>query len=561
VSSDGSKVVFATDDRLLPQDRDKHCSDVYALLDGRKTILLTPDIGTPAGWPSTSTLNGLSRDGSRVLIHSYNRYSPSDLDPPHYPGDSYLLEAGEWKLVTVGGVSMLDGVVGMTDDARRIYFVTETGLASNDSDADVDLYEWNDGSVRMVSTGPNETIEPQPSHFSFGLSLGGATADGNEVFFAYEDDLTPEAAASGLSPLYVRKNGAATEWIPLPGSLPEPWSPNSEFGGISQDGSTQYIDTNLRIDPGDTDLTSDVYSRSAGGLTLTSRGAQPANGTGPECSGEVHTSCSATFLAASASGYRVFFETDERLTPEDTDNSYDIYERSGGVTTLISPKTPDVPKPASYIHRPLFEGLSADGSQVAFSTRAQLVPSDDDKRLDVYVNADGRIHLVSTGPADRDSKYEPRFADFTESGDNVIFWTRAPLVPADADDQIDIYQRIDFNTAPESAAASGKKGKAFGKTRLISTERISTKVGIGGKGRTRRGRAQVRVICPKKEESGCRGTAKVRGAGKGGFKLKRGRKAWVSVGSAMAVGGSATVVVRARDGVGNRSRSRRAVRF
>jgi hypothetical protein len=35
-------------------------------------------------------------------------------------------------------------------------------------------------------------------------------------------------------------------------------------------------------------------------------------------------------------GLRVFFTTDESLVATDTDSSYDLYERQGGTTTLLS---------------------------------------------------------------------------------------------------------------------------------------------------------------------------------------------------------------------------------
>ena len=42
------------------------------------------------------------------------------------------------------------------------------------------------------------------------------------------------------------------------------------------------------------------------------------------------------FGGASSDGARVFFDTDESLVSADTDTQLDVYERSGGQTTLIS---------------------------------------------------------------------------------------------------------------------------------------------------------------------------------------------------------------------------------
>ena len=44
----------------------------------------------------------------------------------------------------------------------------------------------------------------------------------------------------------------------------------------------------------------------------------------------------ANFGRRSADGTRVFFETGESLVSGDTDSAYDVYERAGGQTTLMS---------------------------------------------------------------------------------------------------------------------------------------------------------------------------------------------------------------------------------
>ena len=145
----------------------------------------------------------------------------------------------------------------------------------------------------------------------------------------------------------------------------------------------------------------------------------------------------------------------------------------------------------------------------------------------------------------------------------MVFWTRAPLVQGDTDDDADIYQRIDFDKQPgKSAQASGKrkkkgKAKASGRTRLVSAERIPPRIRIGA-GRVRGGTAQVLIGCPKKEESGCQGKVRVAGGGSGSFKLKSGRSAWVSVGGS---GAPARVVVKGRDALGNRAKARKRVSF
>ena len=60
-----------------------------------------------------------------------------------------------------------------------------------------------------------------------------------------------------------------------------------------------------------------------------------------------------------ATGTKVFFATNEKLTADDTDTSMDVYERSGGATTLLSKGTIGGNGPQDAF----FAGSSSDGSQ------------------------------------------------------------------------------------------------------------------------------------------------------------------------------------------------------
>jgi hypothetical protein len=81
-------------------------------------------------------------------------------------------------------------------------------------------------------------------------------------------------------------------------------------------------------------------------------------------------------------GRYVFFDTSEALVPEDTNNAIDAYEYDvqSGQARLISSGT----DPANSY----FMDSSADGHDVFFATRAQLVGWDTDQAYDLY---DARI--------------------------------------------------------------------------------------------------------------------------------------------------------------------------
>ena len=103
----------------------------------------------------------------------------------------------------------------------------------------------------------------------------------------------------------------------------------------------------------------------------------------------------ALFVGASADGARVFFRTVEPLVSADTDATEDVYERSGGQTTLVSTGATG----GNGAFGAFFEGASADGTRVFFATEESLVSADTDAAEDVYERSGGQTTLVSTGPA------------------------------------------------------------------------------------------------------------------------------------------------------------------
>ena len=82
----------------------------------------------------------------------------------------------------------------------------------------------------------------------------------------------------------------------------------------------------------------------------------------------------ASFAGASSDGSEAFFSTDEPLVSGDTDAAGDIYERSGGMTTLVTQGQINGNGPFGTD----LQGVSADGSRVFFHTYEQLVSGDTD---------------------------------------------------------------------------------------------------------------------------------------------------------------------------------------
>src|SRR5208282_2833067 len=101
----------------------------------------------------------------------------------------------------------------------------------------------------------------------------------------------------------------------------------------------------------------------------------------------------------------------------------------------------------------LTRNLSSEGNRVFFQTEEALVPEDTNNQLDVYewkregagsceraspsysASDGGCLYLISTGQSDSPSY----FGDASESGDNVFFFTRQSLVAQDQDLNVDVY--------------------------------------------------------------------------------------------------------------------------
>ena len=159
----------------------------------------------------------------------------------------------------------------------------------------------------------------------------------------------------------------------------------------------------------------------------------------------------------SRDGEHAFFETAESLVSGDTDGTIDVYERSGGTTTLAS--TGPIGGNGNYFAE--LRGTVDDGSSVFFSTQEQLVSADTDDYFDVYERSGATTTLVSTAPGTGNGPYAAQFSDTTPDGSHVFFRTQEPLVPADTDDEWDIYDRSGSATTLISIGASGGNGLAF----------------------------------------------------------------------------------------------------
>ena len=264
--------------------------------------------------------------------------------------------------------------VGASDDGSRVFFSTADSLVSADTDTSFDIYERAGGTTRRVSAGQVN------GNGSFGASFAGVSDDGSRVFFSTAEPLV-SADTDSSQDLYERSGGTTTRVSA--GKVNGNGAFAASFVGASDNGSRVFFETAEPLAVGDSDSSIDVFQRSGGATTRVSAGQINGNG-----------AAEADFRDASDNGSRVFFRTAERLVAADTDSSQDLYERAGATTTLVSA--------GQINGNGAFDAFgpgcrSQDGSRLFFSTAERLVSADTDTRVDVYERSGGTTTLISAG--------------------------------------------------------------------------------------------------------------------------------------------------------------------
>jgi hypothetical protein len=432
-SADGTKVWFTTEEQLVSGDADT-LADIYERAGGVTTQISVGPNGDDglytAGW------KGASEDGSHVFMQTTEPLVASDTDGDCGIGDVatgpcydvYEYSNGTTTLVSSGGNGAFHvSYRGNSADGTRVFFRTEEQMSASDTDDEGDIYQRFGGTTTLLTTGPTGGNGPFEGHWR------GSSRDGTRVFFDSDESLVA-ADTDSASDTYERSGSTTT----LLSTGPTGGNGNFDaaFRGSSKDGSHVFIETAEPLVASDTDSAIDVYDRSGGTTTAISTG----NGSGDSL-----------FEGTSDGGTRVLFTTTDQLSASDTDSQRDVYERSSGTSTLISTGQTGGNGAAEAI----FQGASADGSTVVFGTNESLVAADTDGRFDLYQRSGGVTTLVSTGSGSFNGSSDAYFRDLSTDGKRVIFETIEQLETSDTDLFPDVYERYANATTRLSTGASG----------------------------------------------------------------------------------------------------------
>jgi hypothetical protein len=362
-----------------------------------------------------TAFSGASADGSRVFFISNEHLVAADTDSAT---DIYERSSGTTKRVSAGqingnGTFLNASFVGASADGTRVFFDTIEKLVPVDTDGQVDIYERSGGTTKLVSAGQIN------GNGAFDAGFAGASADGTRVFFTTSEKLVA-GDTDGRSDVYER-SGGSTKRVSA-GQINGNGAFDADYAGASTDGTRVFFRTFEKLVAADTDNSRDLYERFGGTTKRVSAGQINGNG-----------AFDAFFAGASADGTRVFFISNEPLVAADTDASGDVYERSAGTTTKISPGNGAFPA--------VFNGASDDGTRVFFQTAEQLVSGDTDAVTDLYQHTASGTNRVSVGQINGNGPVEPSFSGASADGTRVFFGTSEKLVAADTDGESDVYER------------------------------------------------------------------------------------------------------------------------
>ncbi|MFL5899007.1 MAG: hypothetical protein ACJ76D_11210 [Solirubrobacterales bacterium] len=448
ISADGKVAIFSTSEQMVLGDTDPTVDIFERTFDSSLDEYVTRQVSLgPFGGNDTlpATFDGLSSDGSEVFFSTRERLVSTDHDRKV---DIYVRNLVENKtlLASLGtgcGPGCGNGLAdanfvpnGVPFEGGKVFFATSESLSAADEDEaqDVYVYDPQAKATALVSAADASCLKLKCGNLAIGAQYQGTDVAGDNAFFTTAESLVEEDLDTS-SDIYERDLlTGETLLVSGEGNCPASLNCNPTFRAVSPDGSRAFFESNEQLGT-DTDDSQDVFAWSGGDPVVASLGAGGTNG-----------DANAIFSGSSADGSAVYFETDDRFALADSDTKQDVYVRAGGMTELVSAGE------GGLGHEDIaatFEWASRTGATdtVFFSTRERLTSADIDDAADVYERSGGATTLVSTGPEGGGGEVEASFRGASQDGSNAYFSTTESLVSDDEDGSADIYRRSASGTS------------------------------------------------------------------------------------------------------------------
>jgi hypothetical protein len=397
VSTGGFHVIFSSDGRLEEDAAPQDTVAVYdraAGLSSAEVVSVKPD-GSSFGADDDAKYLGVSEDGSSVAFE--------------VNGSLYVHREG----ATVEVATTPSAFAGISEDGKRVFYIDLTLTDAEPTPAGLFACDVEEGPCVGGGEPPGLTEIAKES------IIVSISPDGSHVLFTSKDALTGaeeneagESAQASEPNLYVW-NGTAigfvaildsTDFVSFDDFLPmnlRRWTHGVRAGAhIGRDnsptrstpgGEVFLFQSHAQLTSYDNEGHGEIYRYEPGaasGQQLICISCDPT-GTPPSGDALLQTTASggatkgSTLIAnITDDGQMIFFESPDRLLPEDANNADDVYQwraqgagvgvetctHPGGCLALISSGQGEEP---SYLY-----GMTADGQDVFFATREKLIGDD-----------------------------------------------------------------------------------------------------------------------------------------------------------------------------------------
>ncbi|MDQ2700482.1 MAG: hypothetical protein M3Y23_04040 [Actinomycetota bacterium] len=536
ISEDGTRAIFTFDEPL--DDGPGPENQVFQRFGGETTAI----VPFPEGKQRGVKLHAVSDDARRAIVQTRSPLAAEDTDG--FGDDYFVLEDGGARLLswdpadpaTAASAKYNLQFQRASDDARTVYFIKHVGGLSSfcwetwarsetamtklpidcrgprlsgvsrdgssvfyTEDESISTNGWNWAqSIFRIRAGEKKLINGFPKKYGASCSplseYGDSSADGETLLFTANHPVSP-LDTDLTNDVYIKHAGGSYELVsdspPAPGDQGCGWQDREadKALGLSSDGTKALFTTQYPLADADTDDATDAYVYTSGGAA-------------------------------------------ELVTTGPTDDQSDTRNPALG------------DKVAGWHVMAWRIDASDDLETIAFDTTQRMTAEDTDDSVDVYVRRDGVTSLVSTGPAGANEEINAKLLSISNDGTRIAFTTVERLLDVDMDDRMDIYARtlagIDRAAPARATVSAGRAGSRMKKRRartvLISAESVAPKVKLRGSLKmTGKRTAALRLSCPKKEETGpCRGKVTLKpvrkGApGKGSFSIKAGKSRLVKI--------------------------------
>lgn len=191
--ADGGAVLFPTTARLTPDDTDD-AADVY-LYDATTDELIRVSAPPPGALPYACL-----RDNGEPIA-----YCNGDLGQDQGNG-FFTGPIGSWETNRGWGGMRYYNVARDSDGVLSVYFESKVALLPQDTNAHMDVYQWRNGSLSLISRGSTATN----SWFS------GNSVDGQDVFFVTGDRIDPREIDPDDMDTYDARIGGGFPYTPPP---------------------------------------------------------------------------------------------------------------------------------------------------------------------------------------------------------------------------------------------------------------------------------------------------------------------------------------------------------